>query len=165
LHRLDPVRFSSATDRFGELHLRHRRRHHRCLEPGVRHPGSNRATVPGAIYTGLTQSAGPSGPLPLAADFHDDRIDEFDFSLQKLDTAGLFRDPFLPRDYTPFNVQVLGNDAYVTYAKQNADKHMPITSGRRASGQHAKVRGRPDELGRLGLVPRRLPQVEREEAE
>jgi uncharacterized protein (TIGR03118 family) len=84
------------------------------------------ATVPGAIYTGLTESPSPFGPLLLAADFHDNRIDVFDSSFQKLETAGLFRDPFLPRNYAPFNVQVLGDNVYVTYAKQDADKQEDV---------------------------------------
>ena len=84
------------------------------------------ATVPGAIYTGLTESSSPFGPLLLAADFHHNRIDVFNSAFQKLDVAGLFRDRSLPRDYAPFNVQVLGNDVYVTYAKQDADKQKDV---------------------------------------
>jgi uncharacterized protein (TIGR03118 family) len=84
------------------------------------------ATVPGAIYTGLSESSSPFGPLLLAADFHHNRIDVFNSAFQKLDVAGLFRDRSLPRDYAPFNVQVLGNDVYVTYAKQDADKQKDV---------------------------------------
>jgi uncharacterized protein (TIGR03118 family) len=84
------------------------------------------ATVPGAVYTGLTESPSPFGPLLLAADFHDNRIDVFNSSFQKLDVASLFRDRSLPRNYAPFNVQVIGNDVYVTYAKQDADKQHDV---------------------------------------
>jgi uncharacterized protein (TIGR03118 family) len=84
------------------------------------------ATVPGAIYTGLTESSSPFGPLLLAADFHDNRIDVFNSSFQKLNVAGLFRDRSLPRDYAPFNVQVLGTHVYVTYAKQDAHKQQDV---------------------------------------
>lgn len=84
------------------------------------------ASVPGAIYTGLTESPSPFGPLLLAADFHDNRIDVFNSAFQRLDVAGLFRDRSLPRGYAPFNVQVLGNDVYVTYAKQDADKQEDV---------------------------------------
>ena len=80
------------------------------------------ATVPGAIYTGLTQAVGPSGPVLLAADFHNNRIDVFNSSFQRIDTRGRFRDRSLPGDYAPFNVQVLGNHVYVAYAKQDADR-------------------------------------------
>jgi uncharacterized protein (TIGR03118 family) len=84
------------------------------------------ATVPGAIYTGLTESSSPFGPLLLAADFHDNRIDVFNSSFQKIDSAGLFRDRSLPRGFAPFNVQVLGNNVYVTYAKQDAAKQKDV---------------------------------------
>lgn len=84
------------------------------------------AAVPGAAYTGLALSASPFGPLLLAADFHDNRIDVFNSSFQKLDVAGLFRDPSVPRDYAPFNVQVLGGSVYVTYAKQDKAKQFDV---------------------------------------
>ncbi|HKC28055.1 MAG TPA: TIGR03118 family protein [Jatrophihabitans sp.] len=58
------------------------------------------ATVPGAIYTGLTESPSPFGPLLLAADFHDNRVDVFNSAFQKLDVAGLFRDPSLQTSQT-----------------------------------------------------------------
>lgn len=84
------------------------------------------ATVPGAVYTGLTEAQSRFGPLLLAADFHDNRIDVFTSSFQKLDATGLFRDRFLPRSYAPFNAQVLGDHVYVTYAKQDADKQEDV---------------------------------------
>jgi uncharacterized protein (TIGR03118 family) len=34
--------------------------------------------------------------------------------------TGAFIDPNLPKGYAPFNVQAIGGDIYVTYAKQNA---------------------------------------------
>ncbi|MFC4033203.1 TIGR03118 family protein [Streptomyces polygonati] len=84
------------------------------------------ASVPGAAYTGLTLSSSPFGPLLLAADFHDNRVDVFDSAFQRLDVAGLFRDPALPRGYAPFNVQVLGDSVYVTYAQQDAAKQFDV---------------------------------------
>ncbi|MFC1413258.1 TIGR03118 family protein [Streptacidiphilus sp. N1-12] len=84
------------------------------------------ATVPGAAYTGLTLASSPFGPLLLAADFHDNRIDVFNSSFQKLDVSGLFKDPSVPRDYAPFNVQVLGDSVYVTYAQQDAAKQFDV---------------------------------------
>jgi uncharacterized protein (TIGR03118 family) len=80
------------------------------------------ATTPGAIYTGLTEVSGPRGPLLLAANFHNNSVDVFDSSFHKLNAAGMFRDRSLPRGYAPFNVQVLGNAVYVTFAKQDADQ-------------------------------------------
>ncbi|MBM9503775.1 TIGR03118 family protein [Actinacidiphila acididurans] len=84
------------------------------------------ATVPGAQYTGLTLANSPFGPLLLAADFHDGRVDVFDSAFHKLDVPGLFSDPRLPRGYAPFNVQVLGDSVYVSYALQDAAKQFDV---------------------------------------
>src|SRR5439155_25783211 len=37
--------------------------------------------------------------------------------------TGAFTDPDLPNGYAPFNVQVLGSKVYVSFAKQDKDKH------------------------------------------
>ena len=71
----------------------------------------------GAIYKGLTVADTSAGPRLYAADFHNGRIDVFDGSFGLL--HGGFRDPFLPRHYAPFNVQVIGDRVYVAYAKQD----------------------------------------------
>ena len=105
------------------------------------------ATVPGAVYTGLTEVATPFGSLLLAANFHDNRIDVFNSSFQKLDTAGLFRDRSLPRGYAPFNVQVLGSHVYVTYAKQDAAKQRDVAG-------HGL--GFVDKFSTLGTLERRV---------
>jgi uncharacterized protein (TIGR03118 family) len=78
----------------------------------------------GAVYKGLAIAHSPFGPLLLAANFHDNRIDVWDGSFHAV-TAGsvFFRDPFLPRGYAPFNVAEIGSRVYVTYAKQDSDAH------------------------------------------
>ncbi len=73
----------------------------------------------GAIYKGLTIADTKAGPRLYAADFHNARIDVFDGSFDL--KPGGFRDPFLPRHYAPFNVQVIGDRVFVAYAKQDAD--------------------------------------------
>ena len=37
--------------------------------------------------------------------------------------AGSFRDPNIPTGYAPFNIENIGGNFYVTYAKQDAAKH------------------------------------------
>ncbi len=37
-----------------------------------------------------------------------------------------FTDPFVPRDFAPFNVQAIGDRIYVTFAKQDAQKQDEI---------------------------------------
>jgi len=78
--------------------------------------------VDGAIYKGLALTHGPSGPLLLAANFRDNRIDVFDGSFTHLSTPGRFRDRFLPAGYAPFNVAEINGKVVVTYAKQDADR-------------------------------------------
>jgi uncharacterized protein (TIGR03118 family) len=82
------------------------------------------AHTDGAVYKGLALAHTPFGPLLLAANFHDNRIDVFDGSFEPVDAGSLFfRDPFLPRGYAPFNVAEIGSRVFVTYAKQDADAH------------------------------------------
>jgi uncharacterized protein (TIGR03118 family) len=78
----------------------------------------------GAVYKGLTLSAGGNGSLLYAADFHNNRIDVFDSKFAPVTlSAGAFTDPDLPAGFAPFNVQQINGDIYVTYAKQDAAKH------------------------------------------
>jgi uncharacterized protein (TIGR03118 family) len=95
-------------------------------------PDPNQQT--GAVYKGLTiaTSATPiiagdpnSTALIYASNFRAGTIDVYDAAFHKVTTlpTGAFTDPNLPRGYAPFNVQVLNNQLFVTYAKQNAAKH------------------------------------------
>ncbi len=74
----------------------------------------------GAVYKGLTLVNSSSGPLLLAANFHDNRIDAFDGSFNLVSTPGMFQDPSLPAGYAPFNVATIDGRVFVTYAKQDA---------------------------------------------
>jgi len=78
----------------------------------------------GAIYKGLALSAGGSGSLLYAADFHNGRIDVFDASFKPVTLAhGAFSDPSLPSGFAPFGVQAINGDIYVAYAMQDKDRH------------------------------------------
>ncbi|MDM7853728.1 TIGR03118 family protein [Cellulomonas alba] len=76
----------------------------------------------GAVYKGLALVHPASGPMLLAANFHDNRIDAFDGSFMPVPTPGMFHDPFLPAGYAPFNVAEIDGRVVVTYAKQDADR-------------------------------------------
>jgi uncharacterized protein (TIGR03118 family) len=77
----------------------------------------------GAIYKGLgTGSTGGSNYL-YAANFFAGTIDVFDQNFGTATLPGTFLDPALPAGFAPFNVQNIGGQLYVTYAKQDADKH------------------------------------------
>jgi uncharacterized protein (TIGR03118 family) len=75
------------------------------------------ATTPGAAYTGLTMIMTPSGPELLASDFAQRRIDVFDANFHRLSTPKAFRGVNIPRGFSPFNVQAIGDFVYVAYAK------------------------------------------------
>jgi uncharacterized protein (TIGR03118 family) len=81
------------------------------------------ANTPNAVYKGLTLAHTPFGAFLLAANFHDNRIDIFDTNFTRLPIDFLFRDRHLPAGYAPFNVAEIGKQVFVTYAKQDADKH------------------------------------------
>lgn len=75
----------------------------------------------GASYTGLALSAGGSGQLLYAADFHNARVDVFDSAFNPASLpAGAFTDPRLPGGFAPFGIHAIGGNIYVTYAKQDA---------------------------------------------
>jgi uncharacterized protein (TIGR03118 family) len=77
----------------------------------------------GGVYKGLALLATTSGNWLLAANFRDNRVDLFDGAFKRVMKKNAFRSVGIPRGYAPFNVAVLGNRVYVTYAKQDADKH------------------------------------------
>jgi len=79
-------------------------------------------TVPDAVYKGLAITTGNHDFL-YAANFHAGTIDVFNGSYQLVHRSGSFTDPSLPSGYAPFNIQDIGGKLFVTYAKQDADKH------------------------------------------
>jgi uncharacterized protein (TIGR03118 family) len=75
-------------------------------------------TTPGAVYTGLAQGASGGSNFLYAANSAGG-IDVFNSSWANLDSttfAGKFTDPNLPAGFTPFNIQNVGGNLYVTYA-------------------------------------------------
>jgi uncharacterized protein (TIGR03118 family) len=78
----------------------------------------------GAVYKGLALSAGGSGSLLYAADFHNNKVDVYDNLFMAVTLpAGAFSDPTIPAGFAPFGLQAINGDIYVAYAKQDADKH------------------------------------------
>lgn len=77
----------------------------------------------GAVYKGLALLNRASGPVLLAADFHNGRVDVFDSAFAPVKDARAFRPVGVPHGFAPFNVAVNGTDVYVSYAKQDADRH------------------------------------------
>jgi uncharacterized protein (TIGR03118 family) len=87
----------------------------------------------GAVYKGLSTASSlspifaddpTSTTVSYATNFRSGQIEVYDPSFQQIMLpAGAFRDPRLPASFAPFNVQVLDDKVYVTYAQQDAAKH------------------------------------------
>ena len=78
----------------------------------------------GAQYKGLALSAGGKVQLLYATDFHNGKIDVWDSSFAPVTLpAGAFSDPKIPAGFAPFGIQAINGNLYVTFAKQDADRH------------------------------------------
>jgi uncharacterized protein (TIGR03118 family) len=79
---------------------------------------------PGAVYKGLVFGVNASqGVLLFATNFRAGTVDVFDHTYTKVTTSGGFADPSIPAGFAPFGIQNINGDLFVTYAKQNAQKH------------------------------------------
>jgi uncharacterized protein (TIGR03118 family) len=74
----------------------------------------------GAVYKGLAIAQTDDGPMLYAANFRHGTVDMFD---KNFDQVKSFTDHNLPDGYAPFNVQVLGDKLFVTFALQDDVKH------------------------------------------
>jgi len=73
---------------------------------------------PNASYSGVTIANDAGNNYLYAANFREGKIDVFDKDWKPVSKP--FSDPNLPAGYSPFNVQNIGGNLYVTYAKVNA---------------------------------------------
>jgi uncharacterized protein (TIGR03118 family) len=74
----------------------------------------------GAVYKGLAIGASDDGPVLFAANFRHGTVDTYDKNFNFIKS---FTDPNVPQGFAPFNVQVLDNKLFVTFAQQNDMKH------------------------------------------
>jgi uncharacterized protein (TIGR03118 family) len=77
----------------------------------------------GAIYKGCALGGTSSAPLFFAANFAQGSVDVFDGKFAPVTNSKAFLDPAVPTGFAPFNVQIMNGGVYVTYAKQDAQKH------------------------------------------
>ena len=75
----------------------------------------------GAVYKGCAIGGTPAAPMMYAANFNSGKIDFWDATLKPMPAA--FANPAVPVGFAPFNIQNIGGELYVTYAKQDAQKH------------------------------------------
>ncbi len=82
------------------------------------------------------------------ADFRKGRVEIYDSAFQHIpDIEPLFNDLQIPGGYAPFNVQNIGGDIYVTYAKQDGAKHDEV---------HGAGMGYVDIFSSTGFLLKRL---------
>jgi uncharacterized protein (TIGR03118 family) len=74
----------------------------------------------GSVYKGL--GINTAGTMIYATNFGQNRIDVYDSSFHIVTAPGGFKDPNLPSGYAPFNIQNIGGNLYVTYARTNGGK-------------------------------------------
>jgi uncharacterized protein (TIGR03118 family) len=77
----------------------------------------------GAVYKSLAFGVNVNGAFLYAANFRAGTIDVFDHNYDAATTDGGFVDPNIPAGFAPFSITSIGGDLFVTYAKQNAQKH------------------------------------------
>jgi len=95
----------------------------------------------GAVYKGATILAVDGQEFILVANFRSGKVEIYNSSFQQLTGFNggpferhAFEDEFIPRDFAPFNVQGVGPNVYVTYAKQANMRHDPADPGEPGEG-------------------------------
>lgn len=80
-------------------------------------------SVAGTVYKGIAMATDGGANFIYATDFHNGKIDVFDKNFAFV-ISKPFNDPGIPAGFAPFNIQNIGGQLYVTYAKQLApDNH------------------------------------------
>jgi len=77
----------------------------------------------GVVYKGLAMGNDGGANFIYATDFHNAKVDVFDNAFNFVSSKP-FTDPGIPAGFAPFNIQNIGGQLFVTYAKQLApDNH------------------------------------------
>src|SRR5215472_8059074 len=89
---------------------------------------ANPTPAAGAVYKSLVFGLSARGLLLYATNFRHATVDVFgpngaDGMFAPVTTDGGFVDPNMPAGYAPFGIANIDGDLFVTYAKQNAQKH------------------------------------------
>jgi uncharacterized protein (TIGR03118 family) len=74
----------------------------------------------GAVYKGLAIGQTADGTFLYATNFRNGTVDMFDQNFKQVNS---FTDPTVPAGFAPFNVQVLDDHLFVTFAMQDPTKH------------------------------------------
>jgi uncharacterized protein (TIGR03118 family) len=77
----------------------------------------------GAVYKAAVMGVNANGVFPFATNFRAGTIDVFDHTYKLAMTDGGFVDKDIPAGLAPFGIRNIDGDLFVTYAKQNPEKH------------------------------------------
>jgi len=82
----------------------------------------------GAVYKGLATGVNVHGVFLFATNFRAGTIEVYGpnpagGAFTRATPDGSFTDPMIPAGFAPFGIQNINGDLFVTYAKQNAEKH------------------------------------------
>ncbi|MEY2487253.1 MAG: hypothetical protein QOH39_2901 [Verrucomicrobiota bacterium] len=80
----------------------------------------------GAVYKGAALSVATTTTAHsflYVTNFHSGKVEMYNETFQRADTSTTFTDPNLPAGFAPFGIANKGGQIYVTYAKQDANKH------------------------------------------
>jgi uncharacterized protein (TIGR03118 family) len=100
-----------------------------------------------AVYKGVTIGDIGSTPFLYATNFRSGQVEVYNQSFQPVNLPDAFHDSRIPKGFAPFNVQSIGSDLFVTYAKQNAAKHDDVAG---------PGNGYVDEYNTQGVLVRRF---------
>ena len=81
-----------------------------------------------AVYKGIAMGNDGTANFLYVADLHNAKIDVFDQSFNYV-ASKVLSDPGIPAGYAPFNIQNIGGQLYVTYAKQKGPDNEDDQSG------------------------------------
>jgi uncharacterized protein (TIGR03118 family) len=85
---------------------------------------SDKGSAHGAVYKGMTSGEINGKRFLYVTNFRSARVEVYDTNFHRVHLGeDAFDDDSIPRDFAPFNVQNIGGSLFVTYAKQNADRH------------------------------------------
>jgi uncharacterized protein (TIGR03437 family) len=93
----------------------------------------------GAVYTGCAVGGTAATPYLFAANFNAGTVDVYDANMnlnpppygqsglpQPFSGSSSFSNPEIPTGFAPYNVQNINGTLFVTYAKQDAQKHVSV---------------------------------------
>lgn len=81
-----------------------------------------------AVYKGVAMAninppESGKDPYLYVANFHNGTVDVFDNGFNQVSLGGNFNDSNIPTGFAPFNIVNINGDLFVTFAKQDAQKH------------------------------------------